>query len=276
MEFINTGNEQSSNPHKENAGVQGRIGMTYGKWIAKIKFADVLNSSQVWTGITNVFRLISQSPKSGWNQRRLCDHPLAYIPRNVKNVEGSSLYRNGTIGYSRIELELLVASVGWPKALSDASNVDETRVKQADAGIMAVCSNWDMACHGPSDFFTGVKTSFMDGMSFEHYRANDWHKRLISKVPFDFNGASSDHYYYFEIEWHPNKIIWRVGPERDHMSVICVMDDSVTSIPNNQMLPVIAQEWQTTESWNLSPFSQEFIPYPKEDFVGEVLELWVE
>jgi hypothetical protein len=71
IELVNEGNENATSPSKENIGVQGRIGMTYGKWVAKIKFPDVLNSQQVWTGIANAFRLISQSPNSGWNQRRV-------------------------------------------------------------------------------------------------------------------------------------------------------------------------------------------------------------
>jgi hypothetical protein len=276
IELVNVGNEGSSSPRKENIGVQGRIGMTYGKWVAKVKFPNVANTNQVWTGITNVFRLISQSPNSGWNQRRLCDHPLAYIPYNANEVEGSSLFRNGTIGYSRIDLEIVCASKRWPVETSSVSNTNENQDKNGDVGIMAVCSNWDLACHEPSDFFTGIKTSLIDGLAFEHFRANDWQKQLVSKVPVEFSEFSSYDFYYFEIEWLPSKIIWRIGRKRDHMKVICIMDDSMTSIPNNQMVPVIAQEWQRTAAWNLSLFPQEFIPFPKEDFTGEVMELWVE
>ncbi len=276
IELVNEGNENATSPSKENIGVQGRIGMTYGKWVAKIKFPDVLNSQQVWTGIANAFRLISQSPNSGWNQRRVCNHPLAYIPPSAKDVEGSSLHRNGTIGYSRIDLEVVCASGKWPGESSATSNSDGDKARNGDAGIMAVCSNWDLACHEPSDFFTGIKTSLIDGLPFQHFRANDWQKQLVSKTPIEFSEFSANDYYYFEIEWLPTKIVWRIGPERDRMKVICIMDDSMTSIPNNQMLPVFAQEWQRTASWSMSPFSQEFIPCPKEDFVGKILELWVE
>ena len=274
--LVNPGNQDVANPKKENVGVQGRIGMTYGKWVAKIQFPRMVNSHQVWTGIANVFGLISQSPNSAWNQRRTCNHPIAYIPHSAKDVEGSSLFSRSTDGYSRIDLELVSASERWPAVSSGESKGNEVQEKLSNGNIMAVCSNWDLACHEPSSFFTGVKSTVFENEPFVHYRANDWQKMLISKAPVVYSRIAASNYFFFEIEWQPTKIIWRVGPERDKMEVLCVMDDSITTIPNNQMLPVVTQEWLTKAPWYLSSYEQNFIPYPKDDVVGRIMELWVE
>ena len=250
--------------------------MTYGKWVAKIQFPRMVNSHQVWTGIANVFGLISHSPNSAWNQRRTCNHPIAYIPHSAKDVEGSSLFSRSTDGYSRIDLELVSASERWPAVSSGESKGNEVQEKLSNGNIMAVCSNWDLACHEPSSFFTGVKSTVFENEPFVHYRANDWQKMLISKAPVVYSRIAASNYFFFEIEWQPTKIIWRVGPERDKMEVLCVMDDSITTIPNNQMLPVVTQEWLTKAPWYLSSYEQNFIPYPKDDVVGRIMELWVE
>ena len=54
------------------------------------------------------------------------------------------------------------------------------------------------------------------------------------------------------------------------MRVIGHMDKTVTNIPNNQMVPVVSQEWHYGEWWPLTPFPQNFIPFPENNFVGEI------
>ena len=54
------------------------------------------------------------------------------------------------------------------------------------------------------------------------------------------------------------------------------MDNTVTSIPDNQMVVVFTQEFHDSKWWPLSPFLQEMIPYPKNDIIGEILELQIE
>jgi hypothetical protein len=168
------------------------------------------------------------------------------------------------------------ASDQWPNESIEDTNGNLLRHKTNNGTIMAVCSNWDLACHEPPNFFTGVKTNVIDSMPFVHFRANNWHKKLVSKADINYDQISSSDFYFFEIEWLPTRIIWRIGPERDEMQVLCIMDDSMTTIPNNQMLPVVGQEWHSTESWYLSPFEQNFIPFPKDDVIGQVMEIWVE
>ncbi len=60
------------------------------------------------------------------------------------------------------------------------------------------------------------------------------------------------------------------------MKTVAYMDNSITSVPNNQMVIVFTQEFHDTEWWPLSPFIQEMIPFPKKDIQGEILELYVE
>ena len=54
------------------------------------------------------------------------------------------------------------------------------------------------------------------------------------------------------------------------------VDDKVTSIPNNQMLLIITQEFHNTKWWIGSPYSQDNTPFPKEDYVGEIYEVTIE
>ena len=83
-------------------------------------------------------------------------------------------------------------------------------------------------------------------------------------------------YYYFQIEWRPNEIIWRVGPEKENLHVVGYMNDKVTTIPNNQMLAVITQEFHFSEWWPMSPYKQENIPFSKEDLNGMLYSLEIE
>lgn len=57
---------------KEHVGVNTRIGFTYGKFIAKIKFPKQLSKDNVWNGLTNAFWLLFQGDGE-WNKRRICD-----------------------------------------------------------------------------------------------------------------------------------------------------------------------------------------------------------
>ncbi|MBK7667693.1 MAG: hypothetical protein IPJ32_10340 [Sphingobacteriaceae bacterium] len=74
----------------------------------------------------------------------------------------------------------------------------------------------------------------------------------------------------------PEKIIWKIGPEKDKLRVICVMDKNISSIPNNQMMLMFTQEWHNEEWWPTAPYKQNFIPFPKKDIIGEILEIEIE
>jgi hypothetical protein len=83
-------------------------------------------------------------------------------------------------------------------------------------------------------------------------------------------------YYYFQIDWQPERIIWRIGPSTDKLRVAGYVDSRVTSIPNNQMLMIISQEFHNTRWWVGSTYSQDNIPFPKNDIIGEILEVTIE
>ena len=83
-------------------------------------------------------------------------------------------------------------------------------------------------------------------------------------------------YQYYEIEWRPNEIIWRIGPSPDKMEVVGYISDEYSNIPDNQMLCIITQEYHYSEWWPPVVFEQGRIPYNKTDIVGEVFEIVVE
>ena len=83
-------------------------------------------------------------------------------------------------------------------------------------------------------------------------------------------------YYYYEIEWRPTEIIWRIGPTPDDMYIVGYMNDENTSIPNNQMICIMTQEYHYSEWWKPEVFWQGLIPYNKSDIKGEIFEIVVE
>lgn len=60
------------------------------------------------------------------------------------------------------------------------------------------------------------------------------------------------------------------------MRVVGYMNDKVTTIPNNQMTLIITQEYHNTKWWPGSPYTQENIPFPSKDLIGEIYELVIE
>jgi hypothetical protein len=86
----------------------------------------------------------------------------------------------------------------------------------------------------------------------------------------------SGEYYYFQLEWSPTEIIWRVGPEKNKLRLVGYMNDKVTTIPNNQMLATITQEYHFSKWWPKSPFNQEDVPFPAEDLNGMLYSLEIE
>jgi hypothetical protein len=90
------------------------------------------------------------------------------------------------------------------------------------------------------------------------------------------NKAFSDDYYYYEIEWRPTEIIWRLGPSPNKMEVMGYMNDEYTCIPNNQMKAIVTQEYHYSEWWPPIVWDQGLIPYNESDIEGRVYEIVVE
>jgi len=263
---------------KEHVGIQSRIGFTYGKFRAKIKFTELINKDNVWNGITNAFWMMAQDVNSSWNMRRPSTADIAYIPKSDPDTEASLWRSKKQITYSEIDFEILKESEFWPKSsYGKKSNVDyQTDDCANNNDIMVTCTNWDMANHEPKNFGVGAIAYDIDNKNYIFNRWNQWSKALTAKIPAKHDEIFKAPYYYFEIEWTPEKITWRIGPEKNKMRTICVMDKNISSIPGNQMIMIITQEWHNQEWWPTAPYKQNFIPFPKNDIIGKVLELEIE
>jgi hypothetical protein len=261
---------------KEHVGISSRLGYTYGKFRAKIKFPAMLSKDNVWNGITNAFWLLFQED-AAWNNRRDCNAKVAYIPREEPDNETALNHSKKTLAYSEIDFEIVKESQYWPKtSYQNGASVYKTDDPYNDHKVMVTCTNWDMACQEPKQFNWGAKDFKIEGNTYTLHRWNPYYRALSTKIPVDHDEIFNASYYYFEIDWQPEKIIWRIGPEKEKMRVICVMDASMSSIPNNQMMLMFTQEWHNEEWWPTAPFKQNFIPFPKKDIIGEILEIEIE
>jgi hypothetical protein len=254
---------------KENVGVFTRHGLTYGKYRVKIQMPGLLNKYHVWNGLTNAVWMIGQSPEA-WNYRRPCNKK-GYIPKHV-NAKDSG--RVAQLGYTEIDFEILKCNRYWP-VTSYGEMLNTPKEGPEDVpNIVVTCTNWDMACPDPPDFNIGYHEYTMLGKKWGLHRWDTWHQAITAKYPtediFDYP------YYYLEIEWNPREIIWRIGPEKDKLQVVAYVNDSISNIPENQMLLVFTQEFHVGRWWPESAMPQENIPFNLKDITGYILEIEIE
>ena len=253
---------------KQIVGIRSRVGFVYGKFFAKIKFPELLNKYNVWNGVTNAYWLIYQSNYE-WNQRRKSTIEGGYIPKGFQGPEGLT-HKTPYTNYSEIDFEIVKESKYWP------SNQPSNDKPNLQNDVMVTCTNWDMANKEPKSFIKNIGNFEYQKDTFTLFRWGEWYQALTHKHPEKNDELFKKDYYWYEIEWTPTKIEWKIGAEKNNMRTICVMDTSVTSIPNNQMLMIMSQEFHYQEWWPLSPFKQNFIPFPKNDIIGKMLEFEVE
>ena len=271
---------------KQNVGVITRHGMTYGKWTAKCKLTELLNKHNMWNGLTNAIWLITQA-QADWNFRRDCSNG-GYM---ANYYGGQQDQRVKNVGYSEIDFEILktvpycpswVLPPAYNQGAGDQGNVLNWNVPfpeeilADDDKITVSCTNWDMACWQPADFHDGCYPVRYDNKTFWAHRWDRNYRALTEKTPESDDELFASPFYYFQIDWQPDRIIWRIGPSKDKMHVVGYVDDKVTSIPNNQMLLIITQEFHNTKWWIGSPYSQDNTPFTKVDYVGEIYELTIE
>lgn len=264
----NEGQESSSELKKENVGLQTRIGFTYGKFRAKIQFPEIVSSDYVWNGLTCAYWLIYQEGE--WNNRDVCNK--GYITKHLSGKNKEDYIK--TTDYSEIDIEIIKTSKYWPQ--SSYGNKDQYPKDDAmNNNVIVTCTNWDMACRDVSKYITGVNPINYKEQTFNLHRWDHWYKALTSKYesPQD---KTLGHPIYFEIEWTPSEIIWRMGENKNNMQVIGYMNSKHTKIPNNQMVAVITQEFHDGTWWPTAPFNQNNIPFPKKDIKGYVYELTIE
>jgi hypothetical protein len=266
----NPGNENVSYPVKENVGVSTRIGFTYGKYRAKIKFPYILSKDNVWNGLTCAFWLLYQD-EAKWNYRDICEGE-GYIP---KHLDGRTDNRVKSTFYSEIDIEIVKTSRYWPKSYYVGNPKPPFENSEKNDNIVVSCTNWDLACKEPPKFNVFAGNFVANGQSYEIFRWDEWYKAQTTKYADAQSNVVGD-FIYYEIDWQPDKIIWRIGRSKNDMKVIAWMDNTTTKIPDNQMIAVITQEFHDASWWPLAPWDQNYIPFPKKDIFGYVYELEVE
>ena len=271
---------------KQNVGVITRHGFTYGKWTVKAKLTELLNKNNLWNGLTNAIWLITQD-QAEWNNRRDCNkegymanYYGGHLDKRVKNV-----------GYSEIDFEILktvpycpsyLLPPNYNNGLYDQKNTFNWNVPfpdeiiEDDDKIEVCCTNWDMACWEPRDFSDGCRMITHNGQTFWSHRWDKGYRAITQKTPERDDELFGSEYYYFQIDWEPDEIIWRIGPSKDKLRVVGYVNSTITSIPNNQMLLIVTQEFHNTKWWIGSPYSQDNIPFPKNDIKGKIFEVTIE
>lgn len=271
---------------KKGIGVMTRHGLTYGKYTVKVKMTELLNKAGVWNGITNGIWLASQKNEA-WNNCRKCNEK-GYL----HNYWGSGKDdRSDYTGYSEIDFEILKTvsycpSYQFPPTyyypVANRYRVADWHVplpqalRPDSANIMVCCTNWDMACPDPQNYEVGCKPVNYGNHTFLAHRWDYWYRSLTIRTPASDNELFASEFYYFQIEWKPDEIIWRIGPRKDNLTIVAYMNSRITCIPNNQMILIISQEFHDTAWWHGSPFQQGFIPFPKKDLSGILYEITVE
>ena len=276
---------------KQNAGMITRHGFTYGKFTIKANLTELLNQDGVWNGITNALWLIYQggtgTNETGWNLRRPCEKE-GYM----KTYWGGRFDdRVERVAYSEIDFEILKTVPYCPSSkfppVYDNYEAHTSKVKdwntklpddvlKDDKNIAVACTNWDMACWQPENFSSGCHSLSHNGKTYLAHRWEDSYRAVTTKHMAPDDKLFANDYYYFQIDWQPDKIIWRIGPEKDQLVEVGYIDQSISMIPDNQMLLIITQEFHNTDWWPGTPYLQENIPFPAKDYVGEIYEITIE
>lgn len=267
--LINPGNDNMDSLRKVSTGIRTRVGFTYGKFRGKIKFPVMLNDEHIWNGLTYAFWMIHQDSRP-WNNRRSSKTGYVRKENLDPNPERLKEYY-----YSEIDIEIAKASRFWPKKYYFAEADAHVEDASFNDDVIFGCTNWDEACLDPEKYSSGIFQMHYDKGDYEAMRWTPTTQAMTIRTPISNDVFKSD-YYYYEIEWMPKSITWRLGPSPDKMQVVGYLSDEYSSIPDNQMLCIVTQEYHYSEWWKPVVFWQGLIPYNKTDIKGKVFEIVIE
>lgn len=268
---------------KESVGVRTRNALTYGRYRVRCELPRLLNEHDIWNGLTNAIWLIGRDDK--WSQRRKCDG--GYLATYGGGPDDRRVERGD---YAEIDFEILKGVPYCPQrsfppnyaqAVADTTERAAwltplpTDVQALSGQLMVSCTNWDMACPQPTRFDVGCHPVKHEGRTFWNFRWDHGYRAITQKES-AYDSEIFGRPYWFEIEWRPQDITWRIGPDLEHMRVVAYMDGSVTSIPDIPMRLVVTQEYHNTSWWAGSPYEQPFIPFSSHDHIGRILEVIID
>lgn len=269
---------------KENVAVRTRHAFTYGRYRVKCQLTRLVNDSDLWVGLTNAIWLLSDDGPG--TLRRPCDNG-GYM---ATYYGGAGDQRVPRVNYAEIDFEILrtppycpdrlfppIAPQQLPildrrEAWRRAPAYDGTDLRGT---ITVACTNWDMACASPPAFNIGCHDVEVDGQVFTSHRWDRDYRALTQKTLAPEKELFGQP-YWFEIDWRPTEIWWRIGPDPEHMRVVGYMNSSITEIANTPMRLIISQEFHNTRWWPGSLQEQDFIPFPAKDYVGEIYEVIID
>ena len=269
---------------KTQTGVLARDAFTYGRYRVHVRLSRLLNDSDMWNGLTNAIWLIG----TGVSGPLRCPCEGGYL------TTGSDPGRTGRIprtNYAEIDFEIMKGMPLcperafppiYPQQVADPNDRSAwlrrlpPEVIQQDGQVTVACTNWDLACPDPPRFGIGCQDITLDGNVFTSHRWDRDYRAITQKRMEPDDELFGPDGYWFEIDWRPTEIFWRIGPSPENMRTIGYMNSSMTSIPDVPMRLTVTQEFHNTEWWPGSPYEQRGIPFPAKDLVGKVFSVRVE
>lgn len=269
---------------KEQTGVRARYAFTYGRYRVHARLSPLLNDSDLWNGLTNAIWLVGTGAPGVL--RRPCDGGyLAY---------GSDPGKEGRIprtNYAEIDFEIMKGMPLcperafppiYPQQVADPNDrsawlrVLPPEVLEQHGKVTVAFTNWDLACPEPQRFGIGCQDITLDGEVFSSHRWDRGYRAITQKRMESDDAMFGPDGYWFEIDWRPTEIFWRIGPSPENMRTVGYMNSTMTSIPDVPMWLAVTQEFHNTAWWPGCPYEQGGIPFPARDLVGRVFSVRVE
>lgn len=274
----------TDNFRKENVGIRSRIALTYGRFRVHCQLAPLLNDSDLWNGLTNAIWLFGAGAE-GVSRRPCQSGYLSYAG------DGGQPERRTTSSYAEIDFEIMKGmplcpersfppiypqQVADPNKRSSWLRTLPPAVVRERGNVAVACTNWDLACADPTGFRSGCHDVLFEGTTFSAHRWDENYRAVTEKSMRGDDELFGPAGYWFEIDWRPEEIIWRIGPSVNDMRTVGYMNNTMTSVPDVPMWLVISQEFHSTAWWPGSPYDQAGVPFPASDLIGRVFAVVVD